>query len=448
MADELSSSEPRGGSLRTSVSTTWRHLRWSSPPSVTAVEPAAGLGAEAAGGVVGCGVGRGAGAGATWGAGWGAAGFGAGTGRGAGAGAGCGVGCGAGTGLLAAVCAGACCGATGCWAGAGCSTASGCGAGATFFSPCAGCGVAAGRGGVAGRAGADGRGACGVATGAAAGDAGVAGAVAAGIAPGTMSSATRRSSWATRSARESSVRSLLGRAILVSATSSTRRWSVAVRISFAASPSTTIAREILSTEPNASASSRRFCSSSSLASTTPGFAPTAATTYTSRRWPASSRVNSSRSRPWLTRSPTAENSVGTLRSAMAQATLTNMEPLTSPSRSWADSSDTLPSPNTESFSSVLSASRMPPRAWRTTSSSAALSYSKPSWRQTSSRWASMSGAPMARKSKRWTRERMVSGIFCGSVVHSTNTTCSGGSSSVLSSALNAAVVSMWTSSMI
>ena len=42
---------------------------------------------------------------------------------------------------------------------------------------------------------------------------------------------------------------------------------------------------------------------------------------------------------------------------------------------------------------------------------------------------------------------MVSGTFCGSVVARMNTTWLGGSSSVFSSALNAAVDSMWTSSM-
>ena len=45
------------------------------------------------------------------------------------------------------------------------------------------------------------------------------------------------------------------------------------------------------------------------------------------------------------------------------------------------------------------------------------------------------------------RERMVSGSFCGSVVAKMNFTCGGGSSSVLSSALNAATDSMCTSSM-
>ena len=50
------------------------------------------------------------------------------------------------------------------------------------------------------------------------------------------------------------------------------------------------------------------------------------------------------------------------------------------------------------------------------------------------------------KSNRWQREMIVSGILCGSVVASTKTTLSGGSSSVLSSALKASRVSMWTSS--
>src|SRR5207249_11261475 len=44
-------------------------------------------------------------------------------------------------------------------------------------------------------------------------------------------------------------------------------------------------------------------------------------------------------------------------------------------------------------------------------------------------------------------ERMVWGILCASVVAKTKTTWAGGSSNVLSRALNAAVDSMWTSSM-
>ena len=54
---------------------------------------------------------------------------------------------------------------------------------------------------------------------------------------------------------------------------------------------------------------------------------------------------------------------------------------------------------------------------------------------------------MPAKSNRWQRERIVIGIFVGSVVQKMNLTCSGGSSSVFSKALNASRVSMWTSSM-
>ena len=60
----------------------------------------------------------------------------------------------------------------------------------------------------------------------------------------------------------------------------------------------------------------------------------------------------------------------------------------------------------------------------------------------------MSSSPMRWNSRRWQRESTVAGIFCGSVVHITKMTWSGGSSNVLSSALKAEVESMWTSSMI
>src|SRR5213595_2092255 len=55
---------------------------------------------------------------------------------------------------------------------------------------------------------------------------------------------------------------------------------------------------------------------------------------------------------------------------------------------------------------------------------------------------------MRRRSNRWQRERIVGSTFSGSVVANMNFTCSGGSSSVFSNALKAAVESMWTSSMI
>ena len=50
------------------------------------------------------------------------------------------------------------------------------------------------------------------------------------------------------------------------------------------------------------------------------------------------------------------------------------------------------------------------------------------------------------KAKAWQRPLMVSSSRCGSVVQSTKTTCSGGSSSVFSSAFEASVVSEWASS--
>ena len=51
------------------------------------------------------------------------------------------------------------------------------------------------------------------------------------------------------------------------------------------------------------------------------------------------------------------------------------------------------------------------------------------------------------KSNLWQRDRTVIGILFGSVVAKKNLRCSGGSSRVFNSALNAPVESMWTSSM-
>jgi hypothetical protein len=56
-------------------------------------------------------------------------------------------------------------------------------------------------------------------------------------------------------------------------------------------------------------------------------------------------------------------------------------------------------------------------------------------------------AGMRWRSKRWQRLRIVGKTFWGSVVAKMNFTCGGGSSSVLRRALNAAEVSMCTSSM-
>ncbi len=63
------------------------------------------------------------------------------------------------------------------------------------------------------------------------------------------------------------------------------------------------------------------------------------------------------------------------------------------------------------------------------------------------RCSAISGAGMRRKSKRWQRLSTVAGILWGSVVASMKRAWGGGSSSVFSSALNALLLSMWTSSM-
>ena len=76
------------------------------------------------------------------------------------------------------------------------------------------------------------------------------------------SASTVFSSWATRSASESNVRSDLGRAIRVRATSRARRWLVATRISLETSLMTARARATRSGAPKASASSLSCRSSS------------------------------------------------------------------------------------------------------------------------------------------------------------------------------------------
>ena len=69
------------------------------------------------------------------------------------------------------------------------------------------------------------------------------------------------------------------------------------------------------------------------------------------------------------------------RTAILQANSDSTVDATSPSRARASSMRTEPSPKTESCSNVDRASRMPPRAWRATTSSASSSKAKPSCSQ-------------------------------------------------------------------
>ena len=109
------------------------------------------------------------------------------------------------------------------------------------------------------------------------------------------------------------------------------------------------------------------------------------------------------------------------------------------------SSISLPYPR--HMSRMLSASRMPPSAARAITIKAPGVTFAPLPSAASFRRPWMSLTAIRPKSNRWHRLRIVSGSFCGSVVARMKTMCAGGSSSVFSSALNAEVDSICTSSM-
>ena len=99
------------------------------------------------------------------------------------------------------------------------------------------------------------------------------------------------------------------------------------------------------------------------------------------------------------------------------------------------------------WSSRLSASRRAPFAIRARISAPSGCRSICSAAATCSRCFSMSRGRIRLNENRWHRERIVAGTLCSSVVARMNTRCSGGSSRIFSSALNAGVESMCTSSM-
>ncbi|CAB5000129.1 unannotated protein [freshwater metagenome] len=107
---------------------------------------------------------------------------------------------------------------------------------------------------------------------------------------------------------------------------------------------------------------------------------------------------------------------------------------------------TRPSECARAWSSSESASRALPAAARATISRASSSYSTASKSRICARCAERSWTESRENSKCWVRDRIVGSTFCGSVVASTKTTWSGGSSRVLRSVLDASVVSMCTSS--
>ena len=116
-----------------------------------------------------------------------------------------------------------------------------------------------------------------------------------------------------------------------------------------------------------------------------------------------------------------------------------------PSTAWAISSVTN-WPDEANWSSNEMASRIEPVAWRATSVSASGCTWMPSPSARVFKVETISLTGMRRNSWRWQRESTVAGILCTSVVARIKMACEGGSSSVFSNALKAAVESMCTSS--
>src|SRR3989339_468352 len=102
--------------------------------------------------------------------------------------------------------------------------------------------------------------------------------------------------------------------------------------------------------------------------------------------------------------------------------------------------------NDITWSSMLNESLSEPFEIWAISWSALLSMSNFSSFESFSRCVEISTAESGLNLNLWQRESIVNGIFCGSVVASMKITCSGGSSSVLRSALKAASVIWWASS--
>ena len=102
---------------------------------------------------------------------------------------------------------------------------------------------------------------------------------------------------------------------------------------------------------------------------------------------------------------------------------------------------------TIAWSSIDWASRTEPSAARAISISPSSSTRAPSFSQIICRFLTIWSGSTRRRSKRCVRDRIVTGTLRISVVAKMNLACGGGSSRVLSRALNAAVESMCTSSM-
>src|SRR5690606_33181713 len=189
------------------------------------------------------------------------------------------------------------------------------------------------------------------------------------------------------------------------------------------------------------AASRRSVSGSSASPT----APTCASAIRCSSAARSASVRSNGALP-LSISSASATSAGPSPATSASRMRTSQAASTTPSISRTAGSRTSPPPNAIAWSSSDSASRMLPPAARPIRSRAPRSCSTPSAASTVARCVATAAGGMFFRLNCRQRESTVTGTRCGSVVASTNTTCGGGSSSVLSIALNACVDSMWTSS--
>ncbi len=164
-----------------------------------------------------------------------------------------------------------------------------------------------------------------------------------------------------------------------------------------------------------------------------------ATTTWSRNAPQVAAASSRSSRMPMPASASPPTSASTKPSTASRSTR--------PSRSRTRVAVSASAPDDRSWSSIDSASRMPPAARRATSAIASASAARPSASRMRPRACPRSGPIVSgRKSNRWTRDRTAGRILAGSVVQKMNATWSGGSSSVLRRTSQPSLM-RWTSSM-
>src|SRR6266542_3145681 len=243
----------------------------------------------------------------------------------------------------------------------------------------------------------------------------------------------RRSRRSRRAISASGVGSVSGMVARTSASSSVSRGEVVHRMSVCAASSSPMARDS-SAGVNFAACARTPSYSSGVTSTRSAYPGAVFARSRFRKCCRHSLVTWRKSWPSWTSAWTCSNTplVSPTATASAMAYWTSW-PISAP-------------PSTVAWSSSDSASRADPSDSRAMAWAAASSSFTPSLAATDMRCAASTPPPIRRKSNRWHRPTIVAGILCGSVVHSTNRTPSGGSSNSFSRASNASRDSRWASS--